>query len=88
MSVYWQIAKQGQQLIVETADRKERVGMVRETRSGFDALAVTFGYEPGRARRDMESMEEAKAVVESFEPLSLYLDEENVCVEPDIRTIS
>jgi hypothetical protein len=85
MAVYWQMTRQGQQLMLETGDRKERVGMVRETARGFDALAVTFGYEPERAQRDIASLEEAKAFVESFKPWTLYVEDQGVTVESTIR---
>jgi hypothetical protein len=85
MGIYWQMAKNGQQLMLEDADRKERLGMVRETPRGFDALAVTFGYEPERARRDIASMEEAKTFVEAFKPWVLYIADQDIEVEPEVR---
>ena len=51
MQIYWRHLRRGQRLIVDYdgAGQEEEVGGVRETKSGFDAFAKTFGYEPGRA---------------------------------------
>jgi hypothetical protein len=65
-------------------DREERIGGVRETPRGFDALAVTFGYEPGRAKRGMTSLEEAKTFVESFKPWELFVTNQEVSIEPNV----
>jgi hypothetical protein len=85
MAVYWQIAKQGQRLMMADSTREERIGGVRVTPRGFDALAITFGYEPERARRDMVSMEEAKIFVESFKPWELFTQEAGITVEAEVR---
>ena len=66
MRVYWQAAKQGLRLVLADGEREERIGGVRETRQGFDAFAMTFGYDPDRARRAIASLDGAKAFVESF----------------------
>ena len=68
-------------------EREQRIGGVRETPRGFDALAITFGYEPERARRDIASMDEAKAFVESFKPWELYVQDSNITVETDVRPL-
>ena len=49
MRVYWQEAKQGLRLVLLDGEREERIGGVRETKQGFDAFAITFGYDPDRA---------------------------------------
>jgi hypothetical protein len=85
MAVYWQIAKQGQRLMIADNTREERIGGVRVTQRGFDALAITFGYQPERARRDMVSMEEAKVFVESFKPWELFTQDPGITVEPEVR---
>ena len=85
MAVYWQIAKQGQRLMMADSTREERIGGVRVTPRGFDALAITFGYEPERARRGMVSMEEAKVFVESFKPWELFTKEQGIIVEAEVR---
>ena len=87
MAVYWQLAKQGQRLMLVDGEREERIGGVRETPRGFDALAITFGYDPERARRDMASMDEAKAFVESFKPWELYVQDSNITVETEVRPL-
>ena len=87
MAVYWQVAKQGQRLMLADGEREERIGGVRETPRGFDAFAMTFGYEPERARRDIASMEEAKKFVESFSPWELYVQDPNISVEPSVRPL-
>ena len=87
MAVYWQLAKQGQRLMLVDGEREQRIGGVRETPRGFDALAITFGYEPERARRDITSMDEAKAFVESFKPWELYVQDSNITVETDVRPL-
>ena len=87
MNVYWRERRRGQRLMLvqeEGADEIE-VGGVRETKSGFDAFAKTFGYEPGRAQKGIESMDEAKEFVESFHPWDLYPDGQGLTVEPDVR---
>lgn len=88
MELYWQLAKQGQRLMLVDGERVERIGGVRETSHGFDAFAITFSYEPDRARRGMDSMEEAKAFVESFSPWSLYVEDTNIAVEAGIRPLA
>jgi hypothetical protein len=65
-------------------EREERIGGVRETSRGFDALAVTFGYEPERAKRGMTSLNEAKMFVESFKPWELFVTNQEITVEPDV----
>ncbi len=85
MAVYWQIAKQGQRLMIADSTREERIGGVRATARGFDALAITFSYEPERARRDMVTMEEAKKFVESFRPWELFTQDPNISVETEVR---
>ena len=85
--VYWQEAKQGMRLILADGESLERIGGVRVTRSGIDAFAMTFGYDPDRARRDMASVDEAKAFVESFRPWELFTREPGLSVEPDVRAL-
>jgi hypothetical protein len=87
MAVYWQVAKQGQRLMLADETREERIGGVRETPRGFDAFAMTFGYEPERARRDFASMDKAKAFVESFMPWELYVSDKEISVELAVRPL-
>ena len=74
-------------MMLVDGEREERIGGVRETPRGFDALAITFGYDPERARRDMASMDEAKAFVESFKPWELYVQDSNITVETEVRPL-
>ena len=87
VAVYWQMAKQGQRLMLANGERIERIGGVRETSHGFDALAMTFGYEPERARRDIASMDEAKAFVESLRPWELYVSDPGISVALEVRPL-
>ena len=69
MELYWREVRRGLNLVVRTPDGEEvRVGGVRETKRGIQAIAETQGYEPGRAANDLPSVEEAKRFVESFQP--------------------
>jgi hypothetical protein len=59
--------------------------MVRRTPRGFDALAKTNTYDPGRAKKGFASMEEAKAFVESFHPWDLFGGARDLAVDPEVR---
>jgi len=74
MKVFWRERKRGERLILQDEDNghEEEVGGVRETKSGFDAFAKTFSYEPGRAMKGIATMEEANEFVESFQPWELF----------------
>ena len=85
MRVYWQEVKQGLRLVLADGDREERIGGVRKTQRGFDAFAITFGYDPDRARRDIASMDEAKAFVELLRPWELFARDQQLSVEPEMR---
>ena len=79
MRVYWREHKTGQRLILDNeAGQQEEVGGVRQTPRGFDAMAKTLGYDPGRAQKGFGTMEEAKAFVESFEPWELFVGRTDV----------
>ena len=84
MDVYWQYVRRGQNLMLSTENGQERIGGFRETRRGIDAYATTFGYDPGRSQKGFESVEDAKAFVESFRPWELY-GAHDVIVEPEVR---
>ena len=88
MIVYWRLTRKGQRLILVSDDEDQgetEIGGVRETKRGFDAFAKTFGYEPGRAQKDISTMEEAKAFVESFRPWELYGGSTSLTVDPEVR---
>jgi hypothetical protein len=89
MKVYWRERRRGLRLVLvqeEGADEIE-VGGVRETKSGFDAFAKTFGYEPGRAEKGIPTLGEAKTFVESFNPWELYEGAQGLPVDPDVKPI-
>jgi hypothetical protein len=88
MQLYWQQRKKGQRLILTTDDgeQQEEVGGVRETKSGFDAFAKTFGYDPGRAEKGIATLDEAKAFVESFKPWEMFGSDDGITVEAQVRT--
>ena len=87
MELYWREWRRGQRLVLDMgAEGEAEIGGVRETKRGFDAFAQTFGYDPGRAQKGMDSMAEAKTFVESFRPWELYRDTEGLAVEREIRS--
>ena len=87
MELFWREWRKGERLIL-SADlgQEEEVGGVRETKTGYDAFAKTFGYDPGRAQKDIPSMNEAKSFVESFRPWELYTDIESLEPESAVRS--
>ncbi len=88
MSVYWKTMKRGQNLIIEdTSGLEEVIGGYRENKSGIDAYARTMGYEPDRSRQGFETVDDAKAFVESFTPWDIF-GVRDVTVEPEVRPIS
>ena len=48
---------------------------------------MTFGYDPDRARRDIASLDEAKAFVESFRPWELFTRDQELSVEPHVKPL-
>lgn len=89
MKVYWQARKRGQRLMLDSDDGSEvvEVGAVRETPRGFDALAKTNTYDPGRAQRDFSTMEDAKEFVEAFHPWDIFGGDWDLEVEPGARPV-
>ena len=86
MKVYWSTARHGQRLVLLLDDgQEEEIGGVRVTKAGFDAFAKAFGYDPGRARKGISSMEEAKAFVESFRQWEPYDGADGLVVEPEAK---
>ncbi len=87
MHLYWQQRRKGQRLILITDDgeQQEEVGGVRETKRGFDAFAKTFGYDPGRAEKGITTLDEAKTFVESFRPWELFVSDEDLKVDAEVR---
>ncbi len=90
MKLYWQERRMGQRLILALHDdevNEVEVGAVRKTPRGFDALAKTNTYDPGRAQKGFVTIEEAKAFVESFHPWDLFGGDLDLEVEPDARSL-
>jgi hypothetical protein len=74
MRVYWREHRTGQRLILDVGTgQEEEVGGVRRTPRGFDALAKTLGYDPGRAQKGFPTLEDAKAFVEAFHPWDIFV---------------
>ena len=89
MELFWRERKSGQSLILRSEDETEvEVGAVRRTPNGFDALAKTNTYDPGRAQRGFASMEEGKQFVESFHPWDLFGGDPNQKVAAGVRPLS
>ena len=88
MEVYWKERKKGQRLICVSEGENEEIeiGGVRLTKSGYDAFAKTFGYEPGRAMKGIANREEAKNFVESFRPWELFGSGDGITVDPEVRS--
>jgi hypothetical protein len=85
MNIYWREVRRGQRLVLSDGEHEEEIGGVRETRSGFDAFAKTFGYEPGRAQKGIPTLEDAKEFVESFRPWEMYEGTRGLSVEEEVR---
>ena len=87
MELFWRARRKGERLILSAGPgQEEEVGGVRETKTGFDAFAKTFGYDPGRAQKDIPSMNEAKSFVEAFRPWELITDIERLEPETEVRS--
>ena len=87
MELFWRARRKGDRLILSAGPgQEEEVGGVRETKTGFDAFAKTFGYDPGRAQKDIPSMNEAKSFVEAFRPWELFTDIEGLEPETEVRS--
>ena len=85
MSIYWRNVKRGQNLMMDdTAGLEEVIGGYRENKSGISAYARTMGYEPERSQKGFDTVEDARAFVESFAPWDLF-GPRAATVEPDAR---
>ncbi len=88
MKMYWQQKKRGIDLLVEMDDGETySVGGVRVTRRGIEALAKTNGYDPGRAIKGLDNVEEGRAFVEQFEPWRDFFPYEDLQMEPEVRPL-
>jgi hypothetical protein len=85
MKLYWKEKKKGFDLIVENDEAETfSVGGVRETKRGIEALAKTTGYDPGRAIKGLQSLDEGRTFVEQFEPWREFFPGELLELEPEI----
>ncbi|MFL2664395.1 MAG: hypothetical protein ACJ0G8_00290 [Dehalococcoidia bacterium] len=85
MKLYWKEKKKGFDLIVENEENETfSVGGVRETKRGIEALAKTTGYDPGRAIKGLQSLEEGRTFVEQFEPWKEFYPGELLELEAEI----
>ncbi len=86
MKMYWQEKKRGLDLVVEMDNGETfSVGGVRVTRRGIEALAKTNGYDPGRAIKGLNNLEEGRVFVEHFEPWRDFFPVEDLVVEAEVR---
>ena len=84
MKVYWKNHAKGLNLILHTDDMEEIIlGGVRSMPSGIQAIAVTRGYDPGRAIKGLTSIEAGQDFVAPFEPWREFTNEP-LSIEPEI----
>lgn len=87
MSVYWRNVKRGQNLVIDDDEgHEEIIGGYRESKRGIDAYAKTFGYDPDRSKKGFETLEDAKAFVESFSPWELF-GAQGVTVDSEVKPL-
>jgi hypothetical protein len=87
MQLYWREHRTGMRLYLSLTEEEVEVGGIRRTPRGYDALAKTMGYDPGRAQKNIPTMEEAKTFVESFRPWVLFGGDPYMEVEPLVRPL-
>jgi len=87
MRLFWAECKNGLDLCVADEDgNRWTVGGVRRTKRGIEAMAKTMGYDPGRAVKNIASIEEGKLFVERFEPWREFFPGEPLELESEIET--
>ena len=85
MKLYWKNKKNGLDLIVDDEQGNLfSVGGVRKTKRGIEALAKTTGYDPGRAIKGLNTLEEGKNFVEGFEPWREFFPSEKLEIDAEI----
>ena len=86
MELFWQEHRAGLRLILrEDSGEEVEVGAIRKTPRGYDALAKTMGYDPGRATKGIPTLEDAKDFVESFTPWDMFGASRDLQVEAEVR---
>lgn len=86
MRLYWKERRAGQRLVLlDDFGAEIEVGAVRQTKRGFDALAKTNTYDPGRAQKGFASLEEAKEFVEFFHPWDIFGGDLDMSVESEVQ---
>ena len=86
MRLYWRERRAGQRLVLlDDFDAEIEVGAVRQTRRGFDALAKTNTYDPGRAQKGFATLDEAKEFVEWFHPWDIFGGDLDMTVESQVQ---
>ncbi len=86
MRLYWKERRAGQRLVLlDDFGAEIEVGAVRQTKRGFDALAKTNTYDPGRAQKGFASLEEAKEFVEFFHPWDIFGGDLDMSVEAEVQ---
>ncbi len=86
MRLYWKERRAGQRLVLlDDFGAEIEVGAVRQTKRGFDALAKTNTYDPGRAQKGFASLEEAKEFVEWFHPWDIFGGDLDMSVESEVQ---
>ncbi len=89
MKLYWEARKAGERLVLDPEDGNlVEVGLVRRTPRGYDAMAKTNTYDPGRAQKGFGTIEEAKAFVEGFHPWDVFGGDMDMEPEPEVRGLA
>ena len=87
MRLYWKERRAGQRLVLlDDFGAEIEVGAVRQTKRGFDALAKTNTYDPGRAQKGFATLEEAKEFVEYFHPWDIFGGDLDMSVESEVQS--
>lgn len=86
MRLYWKERRAGQRLVLlDDFGAEIEVGAVRQTKRGFDALAKTNTYDPGRAQKGFATLDEAKEFVEYFHPWDIFGGDLDMSVESEVQ---
>ncbi|MDA1256246.1 MAG: hypothetical protein O3C10_00145 [Chloroflexi bacterium] len=84
MRMYWKDHPKGLDLTLLTDQGEEiNLGGVRSMKRGIQAIAVTQGYDPGRAVKGLSTLDEGKEFVLQFQPWREFVPDD-LEVEPEI----